>query len=91
MRGSRPDISMLAGFAVAELPLLLIAAFAGAVGGEFGATAGFVTASALVIVGTVYARGRRWRDRSRQVDDDLMLAVVTEAIFDGLPELLPHD
>ncbi len=88
--GSGLDLRLLFGFAVAELPLVLIAASAGVVGAEAGAAAGFVTASVLVAVGSVVVASRRTSKPPAYADDDLLLAAVTEAILDGIPESLPQ-
>ena len=88
--GSGLDLRLLFGFAVAELPLVLIAASAGVVGAEAGAAAGFVTASVLVAVGSVVVASRRTSKPPAYADDDLLLAAVTEAILDGMPESLPQ-
>ncbi len=88
--GAVLDARLMVGFAVAELPLLLIAACSGVVGAEVGAAAGLVTASALVALGSAVAVWRRTGRPSTRVDDDLLLAAVTEAILDGMPESLPQ-
>ncbi len=86
--GGRLDLPLLAGFAVAELPLVVIASSAGVIGAEVGAAAGIFAASALVIAGSVLAAWRRHRDRPVHVDDAVLLAAVTEAIIDGMPDTL---
>jgi hypothetical protein len=86
--GGELDVSLLAGFAVAELPLVILASSAGVIGAEVGAAAGLLTASALVIVVSVLAAWRRHRDRPVPVDDAVLLAAVTEAIIDGMPDTL---
>jgi hypothetical protein len=88
--GAPLDRRLLMGFAIGELPLVLIAACAGVVGAEVGAAAGFVTASVLVIVGSLASAWNRARGGAASGDDDLLLAAVTEAILDGMPESLPR-
>jgi hypothetical protein len=80
------DLPLLAGFALAELPLILIAAVAGVVAALGGAAAGFVVASILVILASVGAAWRRRHRKALLVDDDILLAAVTEAIADGMPQ-----
>lgn len=80
------DLPLLAGFALAELPLIAIAAIAGVVAALASAAAGFLVASALVILGSVGAAWRRRHEGAIQVDDDVLLAAVTEAILDGMPD-----
>jgi hypothetical protein len=84
------DLSLLAGFALAELPLITIAAISGVVAALAGAAAGFLVASALVILGSAGAAWRRRHEGGVQVDDDVLLAAVTEAILDGMPDPAPR-
>ncbi|MCJ7437062.1 MAG: hypothetical protein MUP97_04780 [Acidimicrobiia bacterium] len=84
------DPSLLAGFALAELPLIAIAAIAGVVAALAGADAGFLVASVLVILGSIGAAWRRRHEGGVQVDDDVLLAAVTEAILDGMPDPAPR-
>jgi hypothetical protein len=84
------DLSLLAGFALAELPLIAIAAIAGVVAALAGADAGFLVASVLVILGSIGAAWRRRHEGGVQVDDDVLLAAVTEAILDGMPDPAPR-
>jgi hypothetical protein len=86
--GGRPDLALLWGFAVAELPLVVVASSAGVVSAELGPAAGLLTAAALVIVVSVLAGWRRHGDRPVHVDDAVLLAAVTEAIVDGMPDTL---
>jgi hypothetical protein len=84
------DLSLLAGFALAELPLIAIAAIAGVVAALAGAAAGILVASALAILGSVGTAWRRRCEGAVQVDDDILLAAVTEAILDGMPDSAPR-
>jgi len=84
------DLPLLAGFALAELPLILVAAIAGVVAALGGAPAGFVVASMLVVLASVGAAWRRRCQGPLLVDEDVLLAAVTEAIIDGLPQPAPQ-
>lgn len=86
--GHRPDPIMLTGFAVAELPLVSIAAMAGVMGGTLGTAAALLTASCLAIVASALSAWNRKRTAPRQLggDDDVVLAAVIEAILDGMPD-----
>jgi len=84
------DLSVLAGFALAELPLIAIAAIAGVVAALAGAASGFLVASALVILGSLGAAWRRRHERAIEVDDDVLLAAAIEAILDGVPDPTPR-
>jgi hypothetical protein len=86
--GGRPDPALLVGFAVAELPLIVVASSAGVTSAEMGVAVGLLTASALVIVVSVVSGWRRHGDRAVHVDDTVLLAAVTEAIIDGMPDTL---
>ena len=84
------DLAVLAGFALAELPLIAIAAIAGVAAALAGAAAAFLVASALVIVGSLGGAWRRRHEGSIEVDDDVLLAAVIEAILDGTPDPAPR-
>ena len=90
-RVRRSTLRLLVGFSVGELPLVLIAASAGVVGAEAGRRCRFRDR-----VGAGRTRIGRGRDgaapagRAAHADDDLLLAAVTEAILDGMPESLPQ-
>ena len=84
------DLPMLAGFALAELPLITIAAIAGVVAALAGAAAGFLIASALIILASLGAAWRRRHEGGVPVDADVLLAAVTEAILDGMPDPAPR-
>jgi len=84
------DLAVLAGFALAELPLIAIAAIAGVAAALAGAAAAFLVASVLVIVGSLGAAWRRRHEGSIEVDDDVLLAAVIEAILDGTPDPAPR-
>lgn len=85
--GHRLDSIMLAGLAVAELPLVSIAAMAGVMGGTLGTASALLTASCLAILASVLSAWNRKRTAPRQLggDDDVVLAAVIEAVLDGMP------
>jgi hypothetical protein len=84
------DLAVLGGFALAELPLIAIAAIAGVVAALAGAAAAFLVVSALVILGSFAVAWRRRHEGAVEVDDDVLLAAVIEAILDGTPDPAPR-
>ena len=83
--GAYLDRTVLVGFVLAEVALPAIGTAAGVVGALAGLGPGIATAAGLVIAASFVAGWRRRATNDDGVDDDLLLAAVTEAMFDGLP------
>jgi len=83
--GTRLERSVLFGFVVAEVSLPAIGTIGGVVGAFAGLGPAIATAAGLVVVASIVARWLRRATTGEPVDDDLLLAAVTEAMFDGLP------
>ena len=85
MSRTRIDGPVLIGFVVAEVALPAIGTVSGVVGAFAGLGPGIATAAGLVIAASIVTVLRRRAADVEPIDDDFLLAAVTEAMFDGLP------
>ncbi len=87
LRSSRTNLdrTVLIGFVVAEVAMPAIGTAGGVVGAIAGLGPGIATAAGLVIAASLVAWWRRRSIQEEPVDNDYLLAAVTEAMFDGLP------
>jgi len=85
----RVDAAVVRGLVVVELAFPIIGAISGVTTAIAGLSTGLIVASALVVVGSLSAAARR-RHSVRaavapDVDDEVLVAAVVEAMLDGLP------
>lgn len=85
LASARIDGTLLLGFVVAEVALPAIGTVSGVVGAFAGLGPAIVTAAGLVIAASLAALWRRRAGKPEVIDEDLLLATVAEAMFDGLP------
>lgn len=86
------DRALLLGFVVAEVGLPAIGTASGVVGALAGLGPAIATAAGLVVVASVVAGWRRRSVHEEPIgDDDLVMAMVAEAMFDGLPNPANRD
>lgn len=82
---TRLEPSVLFGFIVAEITLPAIGTIGGVVGAFAGWGPAIATSAGLVVIASMCALWLRRASSEEPIDDDLLLAAVTEAMFDGLP------
>ncbi|MFO7591537.1 MAG: hypothetical protein R6X23_11685 [Acidimicrobiia bacterium] len=85
LAGARIDVAVLLGFVVAEVALPAVGTASGVVGAFAGLGPAIATGAGLVIAASILALWRRRSAHGEVIDEDLLLATVTEAMFDGLP------
>lgn len=83
--GMTLDRRVLVGFVIAEVALPGIGTVSGVVGAFAGIGPAIATAAALVVVAAGIALWRRRAIDEEPIDEELLLATVAEAMFDGLP------